>query len=57
MYITTTDIVGEKRIDLAYLIRNLDSGKEVGVVSMFSNNVQYQVKEPLKVLLIMNEER
>ena len=57
MYITTTDIVGEKRIDLAYLIQNSDSSKEVGVVSMFSNNVQYQVKEPLKVLLIMNEER
>ena len=38
MYITITDIIGKKRIDLAYLIR----GKEVTVVSMFSDNVKYE---------------
>ena len=40
-----TDVVGEKRIDLAYPIRNLDlSSKDVAVVSMFGDNVQYQIK-------------
>ena len=57
MYTTITDVVGEKRIDLAYLIQNLDSSKEVAFVSMFSDNVQYQMKEPLKVMLIMNKEK
>ena len=57
MYITITDVVEEKRIDLTYLIQNLDSSKEAEVVSMFSDNVQYWIKEPLKVLLIMNEKK
>ena len=46
MYIMITDIVVEKRIDLAYLIQNLDSSEEV----------TYQIRKPLKVLLITNEE-
>ena len=46
MYIMITDIVVEKRIDLAYLIRNLDSSEEV----------TYQIRKPFKVLLITNEE-
>ena len=53
MYITIIDIVGEKRIDLAYLIR----GTDVTVISMFNKNVQHQIREPLKVLLKMNEEK
>ena len=57
MYITITDIVGEKRIDLAYLILNLDLSQEVTVVSMLSDNIQYQIKEPLKVLQITNKEK
>ena len=56
MYLST-DIMGEKRIDLAYPIQNLDLIKEVVVVSMFSDNVHYQIREPLKVLLTTNEER
>ena len=56
MYITITDVMGKKRIDLAYLIWNLDSSKEVAIVSMFSDNVQYQIREPLKVQLITNKE-
>ena len=48
-----TDVVGEKRIDLDYLIQ----GKEVAGVTMFSDNIQYWIREPLKVLLIMNEEK
>ena len=43
MYITITHVVGEKRIDLAYPIQNLDSSKEVAVVSMFSENFQYEI--------------
>ena len=57
IYITITDVVGEKRINLAYPIQNLYSSKEVTVISMFGNNVQYQIVEPLKVLPITNEER
>ena len=52
MYIAITDIVGEKRINLASPIR----GKEIAVVSMFIN-VQYQIREPMNVLLIMKEEK
>ena len=43
--------MGKKQSDLAYLIQ----GKEVAIVSMFSNNVQCWVKKPLKVLLSNNE--
>ena len=45
--------IGEKRIDLAYRIR----GKEVAVVSVFSNNVQCWLKEFMKVLLKTGEEK
>ena len=44
MHITITDIVGEKRIDLTYPIR----GKEVAIISMFSENIQYQIQEPFE---------
>ena len=40
MYITINDVIGEKRIDLSYPIH---SGKEVAVIRMLSDNVQYQV--------------
>ena len=53
MYITITDILGEKRIELAYPIQD----KDVAIISIFSNNIQYQIKQPLKVLLIMNKEK
>ena len=52
MYITVNDIIGKKRIVLAYPIQ----GKEVAVISMLSNNVQYWLKEPIKILLKMGEE-
>ena len=39
--------MGEKRIDHAYPIK----GKEVAVVSVFSDNVQFPVKKPLKLQL------
>ena len=52
MFITVNDIIGEKRIDLAYSIQN----KEVTVVIMLSDNVQYWLKEPMKILLKTGEE-
>ena len=52
MYITVNDIKGEKIINLAYSIRN----KEVAIVIMLSDNVQYWLKEPMKILLKTGEE-
>ena len=45
MYITINNIKGEKRIDLSYSIQNFDSDKEITVIRMLSNNVQYQILE------------
>ena len=43
MYITINNIKGEKRIDLSYSNQNFDSSKEIAVIRMLSNNVQYQI--------------
>ena len=43
MYITVNNIKGEKRIDLSYSIQNFDSGKEVAVIRMLSDNVKYEI--------------
>ena len=47
MYITINDIIGENSIDLSYPIK----GREIAVVSMLSNNVQYWLQESIEVLL------
>ena len=47
MYITINDIIGEKRIYLSYPIK----GREITVVSMLSNNVQYWLQGSMEVLL------
>ena len=47
MYITINNIIGEKRINLSYLIK----GKDIAVVSMFSDNVQYWLQGSIEVLL------
>ena len=39
MYITINDFIGEKTINLYYPIH---SGREIAVVSMLNDNVQYQ---------------
>ena len=57
MYITINDIIGEKTIDLSYLIRNFDSSKEVAVISMLSDNVQYEMTKPFKLKLIQGEKQ
>ena len=52
MYITINDVIGTKTSNLSYPIR----GKGVAVVSMLSDNVQYWLKGPIKVLLKTGEE-
>ena len=51
MYITINDIIGEKRIDLSYPIK----GKEITVVSMLSDNVQYWLQGSIEVLSVMGK--
>ena len=43
MYIPINNIKGEKRIDLSYSIQNFDSDKEIAVIRMLSDNVQYEI--------------
>ena len=47
MYITINDVIGEKTIDLSYPIK----GKDIAVVSMLSDNVQYWLQGSTEVLL------
>ena len=51
MYIAINNIKGEKRIDLSYSIQNFDSGKEIAVIRMLSDNVRYQI---LKLRTVMD---
>ena len=51
MYVTINDVIGEKRIDLSYPIK----GKEIAVVSMLSDNVQYWLQGSIEVLLKTGE--
>ena len=51
MYITINNVKGEERIDLSYSIQNFDSGKEIAVIRMLSNNVKYEI---LKLRAVMD---
>ena len=51
MYITINNIKGERRIDLSYSIRNFDSDKEIAVIRMLSNNIEYEI---LKLRSVMD---
>ena len=51
MYNTINNIKGEKRIDLSYSIQNFDSGKEIAVIRMLSDNVKYEI---LKLRAVMD---
>ena len=51
MYITMNNIKAEKRIDLSYSIQNFDTDKEITVIRMLSDNVQYQI---LKLRSVMD---
>ena len=50
MYITINNIKGEKRIDLSDSIQNFDSGKEITVIRMLSDNVKYVILELRSVM-------
>ena len=50
MYITINDIKGEKRIDLSY---SIDSDKEIAVIIMLSDNIQYNI---LKLHSVMDSD-
>ena len=52
MYITINDIIGKKTIDLSYPIH---PRKEIAVVSMLSDNVQYWLQGFIEVLLKMGK--
>ena len=45
MYKTINNVIGEKTIDLSYPIKNFDSSKEITVISLFSDNIQYEVEK------------
>ena len=50
MYITINNIKGESRIDLSYSIQNFDSNKEITVIRMLSDNVQYNILKLREVM-------
>ena len=50
MYIMINNVIGEKRIDLSYPIRNFDSSKEVSVINMSNDNVQYEIIKPHAII-------
>ena len=50
MYIMINNVIGEKRIDLSYPIRNFNSSKEVAIISMLSNNVQWEIIKPHTII-------
>ena len=56
MYITINDVIGEKTIDLSYPIQGKEASMEVAVVIMLSNNVQYLLKESMKIRLKMGKD-
>ena len=57
MYVTINGIIGSKRIDLSYPIRNFGSSKEIAVISMLSENTQYEMTKPLKLTLADGSEK
>ena len=57
MYITINNIVGKKTIYLSYPIYSFKSRKEIAVISMLNDNVQYEMKDPFKLRLIGNDEK
>ena len=57
MYIMINNIIGEKMIYLSYPICSFDSRKEIAVISMLSDNIQYEMAEPFKLKLIGGDEK
>ena len=57
MYIMINDVRGSKTIDLSYPIRNFGFSKEITVISMLSENTQYEMTKPLKLKLADGSEK
>ena len=57
MHITINDIIGSKMIDLSYSIQNFGFSKEIAVISMLSENTQYEITKPLKLKLADGSEK
>ena len=57
MYIMINDVIGSKTIDLSYSIRNFGFSKEIAVISMLSENTQYEMTKPLKLKLVDGSEK
>ena len=55
MYITISDVIGSKTIDLSYPVKGRDGSAEIAVVSVFSNNVHYWLQGSIEVLLKMSK--
>ena len=59
MYITINNVIGEKTIDLAHpifshsrsLAYSLARSAEIAVISLFSDNVRYEIEKPLTLEL------
>ena len=51
MYIIIDNVIDKKRINLSYPIKNFDSSKDVAIVSLFSDNIQYEFTKNWKVEL------
>ena len=52
MYITVNDVIGEKRINLSYPIH---PRKEIAVITMFSNNVQYKIAKLCAIMDLISD--
>ena len=52
-----SNIIGEKKIYLFYPIYSFNPRKEIAVVSMYSDNVQYETTEPLVLKLFGNDKK
>ena len=57
MYIMINDVIGEKTIDLSYSIWNFGFSMEITVISMLSENTQYEMTKPLKLKLVDSSEK
>ena len=57
MYIMINGVIGSKTIDLSYSIRNFGFSKEITVISMLSENTQYEMTKPLKLKLVDGSEK
>ena len=57
MYITINDIKGEETIDPSYPISSTTRrGKEIVVISVLSENTEYEMTKPLKLKLVDGSE-